>query len=478
MVVGTVTKKPVVKNSKKVEKKSPLQMMQPVSEDAQNDLRKSNEVIGLRVKDGRFTLISRKIFNIFLAKAQEMGVPGKNAPADFPNADQYYWMPMTELIKGNGYDGNNYERLTEHAIALQTLRIETRTASSWVSENLLSSVAIHNSRGQGDKNGSVHVGFAFPPQLSSIVLSPNNYTRFSLVYQNSLRSGVSLALYEIARRYATSPSHLTNRDTWEWWVHALSGTPISESVPEYKYYKRDVLNRAIAEVNQVTDINIELLEFKDGRKISEIQFRSHLSKQPALALTAEPLLDEVLVARVENLGVAREKAIKLCMSYEQSLIVDTLELVDTRVANKIGQKIQNPAAYFVDALENQYAHKPVALPASSSATNTNHTKQVLQAPVAAADSPGVLKERFVIHRAQRALKQFEELRESDRSALLTTFETVVDKAIKPYFKKSGLKNGAARTAFAIWYASEAWGTPTQDDLSAFAETAGLAATVC
>ena len=445
-----------------------------MSEDAQNDLRKSNEVIGLRVKDGRFTLISRKIFNIFLAKAQEMGAPGGNAPVDFPNADQYYWMPMTELIKGNGYDGNNYERLTEHAIALQTLRIETRTASSWVSENLLSSVAIHNTRGQGDRNGSVHIGFAFPPQLSSIVLSPNNYTRFSLVYQNSLRSGVSLALYEIARRYATSPSHLTNRDTWEWWVHALSGTPITDSIPEYKYYKRDVLNRAIAEVNQVTDINIELLEFKDGRKISEIQFRSHLSKQPALALTAGPLLDEALVARAEKLGVAREKAIKLCMSYEQDLIVDTLELVDARIASKVGPKIQNPAAYFVDALENQYARKPVTLPASLAATNTGDSDQMPPTP-AVDGAPGAMRDRFMAHRAQLALKQFATLREAERVTLLVTFEAVVDKAIRPYFKKSGLKNGAARTAFSTWYASESWGTPTEDEIAAFGAT--VAATI-
>ncbi len=50
------------------------------------EFRKTNEAIGLRVSEGRLSLLSRKTFNLMVYHAQKLGVPGQNAPIDTPVA--------------------------------------------------------------------------------------------------------------------------------------------------------------------------------------------------------------------------------------------------------------------------------------------------------------------------------------------------------------------------------------------------------
>lgn len=64
-------------------------------------------------------------------------------------------------------------------------------------------------------------------------------------------------MYEITKRYSTNPSGVTNRDTWQWWWKILTGAPDGATPPEYKYFKRDVVKKAVEEINSVTDVRVE-----------------------------------------------------------------------------------------------------------------------------------------------------------------------------------------------------------------------------
>jgi hypothetical protein len=82
---------------------------------------------------------------------------------------------------------------------------------------------------------------------------------------SQLRSHAGVALYEICTRYKDIGR--TARQAWRWWCPVLSGNPPSEKSArlEYRIFKRDTLKPAIAEVNAITDIDVELVEHKDGR---------------------------------------------------------------------------------------------------------------------------------------------------------------------------------------------------------------------
>jgi len=58
------------------------------------------------------------------------------------------------------------------------------------------------------------------------------------------------------------------------------------------------LKPAIAEINALTDITIELVEHKIGRKAGRLQFRVEQSVQPELEFPAPPVVDVELMSRI------------------------------------------------------------------------------------------------------------------------------------------------------------------------------------
>ena len=219
--------------------------------------RKTNEAIGLRVVEGNLSLLSRKVFNVMMYHAQGAREPGLNAPIDTPAAKKYFWIPLSELARDAAYDSKDVAYLKQQLENMQDIKLLMETERQWTSERLVSSVTLVNPDGLNKHSGQVWFGYAFPPEVHEQVMAPSTYTRLSIVYQSSLKSGSALALYEICRRYATNPSKVTSIQTYEHWYGVITGNPISISTPPvYKYFKRDTLKPAIAEINALTDITI------------------------------------------------------------------------------------------------------------------------------------------------------------------------------------------------------------------------------
>jgi hypothetical protein len=425
-----------------------------------NDLkefRKTNEAIGLRVSEGRLSLLSRKIFNVMVYHAQRMGKKGENAPIQNEVNQNYYWMPLADLARDAAYDSHATELLKEHVQELQNIRIFSETAVQWTSERLVASVKLVNPRGLKTKGSQVWFGFAFPPEVESMVLAPGSYTKLSVYYQALLRSGASLALYEICRRYATNPSKVTKRESWYWWYGALTGNPVGETIPEYKYFKRDVLRPAIAEINMVTDINIELIEHRQGRRIGELQFRVTQETQESLGLSAPPLIDAALVQRMMALGLSQEDACDLLATTEDSKLRATLELTEDRMKNPKAAQIGSPAGYFRHALRGGYA------------ANVDIAKKTLQKiprKPSVAESIEAIKASYVAERAKEAFSMYQELDPAEQGEWLARFkESGAAKAIN---LSRGLTSIMAKTAFSMWFAEQQWPEPTESDLLAFA----------
>lgn len=426
------------------------------------EFRKTNEAIGLRVSEGRLSLLSRKTFNLMVYHAQKLGLPGQNAPIDTPTAQKYFWIPLTDLARDAAYDSKDTELLKKSVQELQDIRIYMEDEKQWTSERLVSSVKIVNSAGLKRRGGRIWFGFAFPPEVANLVMNPGAYTKLSIYYQTMLRSGASLALYEICRRFATNPSRLTSRECWEWWYGALSGNPVTEGLPQYKYFKRDVLKTSIAEINAVTDIEVELIEHKQGRKVVDLQFRVNLNEQPALDLPAPPLIDAVMIERLMQLGIAQDEATTIFVSHDDATLRATLDLVEERMRSKKAPPLDSPAAYFKSALRNRYASpREVA-------------RQTLAAPKAepaiVSERGPTLRERFAARRARDATAYFNEIDAAERDDLLLEFEPAAPKVIATSLRRSGLQSKVAQTAFFSWLADRLWGEPTDKDLLSFAES--------
>jgi len=256
------------------------------------------------------------------------------------------------------------------------------------------------------------------------------------------------------------------REPWEWWRPILSGTPDTEAGDEakreYKYFKRDYLRPAIAEVNAVTNIFVELIEHREGRRVAEIQFRVTERKQPMLALDEHPnVFDSTLVDRMVKLGIPLKEAQTLYADSEENRIRAALQMTEQRMRSTTLPPVRSAAALFKDALKKGYA-PPVetveALPAGTPAKGA-----------AAATQPDDLKARllseYAAHRRKEAKALYDEQGEAEREVARESFESEALPALGA--RKRGLESKLAETAFFDWLAQKTWGEPTDGDLLAF-----------
>ncbi|HEY6965476.1 MAG TPA: hypothetical protein VI407_09675, partial [Erythrobacter sp.] len=96
---------------------------------------KANEAIAIRPKRGKLTLLSRRIYNVFLYHAQRQGVDR-----------QAYSILLSELIDDARFTSHNTELLKSHIRDMQATTIEWHTSSGgarqWTSTQLLGPVVI------------------------------------------------------------------------------------------------------------------------------------------------------------------------------------------------------------------------------------------------------------------------------------------------------------------------------------------------
>ncbi|MFM0050399.1 replication initiation protein [Caballeronia grimmiae] len=429
------------------------------------ELRKAVEAIAIQPKSGKITLLTRKLFNVLLAVAQQADESGDT-----------YRALLSDIVANSAFDSNDTALVKEHLRRMVSVQVEWSTGTSsqkpgrkWGISTLIADAEIL----EDPTTRRVWVEFSFAPKIKKKLLDPVQYARLSLQFQSQLRSSAGLALYEICVRYLTNPSHLTMRETWEWWRPILSGTPDTEAGDEakreYKYFKRDYLRPAIAEVNAVTNIFVELVEHREGRRVAEIQFRVTERKQPMLALDEHPnVFDSTLVDRMVKIGIPLKEAQTLYADSEENRIRAALQMTEQRMRSTTLPPVRSAAALFKDALKKGYA-PPVE--ASPTAANGAPARVGATGASAADDLKARLLSEFSAYRRKEARALYDEQGEEEREVARQTFEESVlpelGSHMRDDWRKRGLDSKLAETSFFDWLARKTWGEPTDGDLLAF-----------
>lgn len=316
-----------------------------------HDIRKAQQAIAVLPTNGsRITLLMRRFWNVLLHHAQQAGEA------------ETYKVALSDILNGGEFTSGDVE------LAKATLRSMTKTTvewnfigpdsddqsgsiNHWGISGLLADAEIYTLKNR------TYLEYSFSPKIRRHLLDPARYVQLSLHAFASLGSSTAAALYEVCKRYITNANGLTNKAEWEWWRPRLTGisNEDSDQTSLYKYFKRDTLWPAILEINANTDIDVELLEFKTGRKITHIQFASKLKAQSALDYSeSQPIVDTGIMNRILALGVDQKAAIRLYASRDEDAIKATLDYVEARMQRG---DLASPAALFVDALKKGYGRQ-------------------------------------------------------------------------------------------------------------------------
>jgi Initiator Replication protein len=124
---------------------------------------------------------------------------------------------------------------------------------------------------RGSKDGSGHVTFGFPPPLRPLLATPAMYARLRLAVIGQFRSKYAITLYELLEVYSNRESPVWHAAVED--LRALMG--VRNKMPNFKDFRSRVLDPAVSEINDKSDITVEVTEVKDGRRVGKIIFRVH-----------------------------------------------------------------------------------------------------------------------------------------------------------------------------------------------------------
>jgi hypothetical protein len=428
---------------------------------------KANEAIAIRPKRGRLTLLSRRIYNALLFHSQRQGVD-----------EPVYRLALSELIGDARFNSNNTELLKSHLRDMQATTIEWSTSSStlkrWVSSQLLGTVTIEE-EGRGRP---CIVTWSYPDEIKERLVKPHQYTRVLLEMSSQMRSYSAAVLYEIGARYLTSPGRLSMREDVVWWAAVLTGRSDIKEV-DYRFLKRDVISKAIAEIDALCDdFGLELIEHKRGRKIEEIQFRVVPKVQQRLDDLDAPnrnVFDLALVGRLIALGIKQEEAQDLYATTDEGQLRTTLDHVDLRLRSTVLPVLKSPAAFFKDALKKGYAVVSAPTATVPEAPRT----AVLALVMSEADRWMRIRELWENDRMDKARQMYAEMLAGMQAEARNRFEQQrlheVAAPIARAWKRDGPASRIAATTFYKWLAHDTWPEePTDRVLLDFALQRGVA----
>lgn len=411
--------------------------------------RKPVQAIHIAISGGIQNKTQRLAFNAMLKHALE--VQAKNPDKSIDT----YVISRTKLMRTIDYTSPNRKHLKETLVQMQTLKVQwdflrQDNEATWLSCVLLPVVGFDND----------HVIYSYAPQIKPLLFNSKIYAWLDLSIQRKMRLDASAALYEWVNRFRKVPSKLTNEMRWEDWRLVIYGE-VSETsaLREYKIFKREKLKPALAEINAESDLEVELIEKKDGgRSVKYLQFL--VKEKPLFVTEGDAERDTAdLERRLGEFGLSGREVKRMLQRYTPEKIGAHLQFTVDRVNDTNQKPIRSPIAYLKRALEGNYVPEPKpALPAP--APNAN-------------DSMKSIQEAFARERADEAAAMFAEMPETDQQGLVDKYnglQTVEGMKVPP----AGSKRLARHMIpFYGWLAVDTWGEPTSQEIFDFAIKSGM-----
>jgi plasmid replication initiation protein len=386
--------------------------------------------VGLIHCENKLTLIQRKICNILLFNA-----------LDKINDQETHEISLQKLCSLVGYNSNDTKLIKDSIKSLISTVMEwnlledskflneddyPEDAITWNASSLLAGASI--------KGGLIR--YSYSPQMKSVLSSLDIYGRINLFVQAKFNSTYSLVLYENCVRFKTI--HQTS------WMpldlfRSLMGVPV-DKYPAFKEFKRNVLNVAVKEVNQKSDIYIEPQFRKAGRSVSAIQFliTENSSYQPSFKKlhkveVSPPTAQQkstVLEILVSEFSLSEKQANQTLSAYTNDYIIEKINLV------KAKKNIEHLGAYLLSALKKDYqkgtgrpAPKLEKVPEASYLREAKEASEILP-----------LKKKYMSYRLKAYTNFIQQQAENVQAAIRDKFEQLLkpNAQVFRFYKKDGL----------------------------------------
>ncbi len=325
---------------------------------------------------GRLSLLQRKLWNVLLLNAYEKlrGV-------------RKHQIRETHLAQICGYNSHNraFLRNTLRSLAQTTVEwniLHDGGGDEWGVATLLASAKIRNGL----------CVYEYSDELSEKLYHPEVYARINLRIQRSFRSSYGLALYENCVRFRNTATRTTGFKPLSVWRDMLGVE--DGKYKDFRNLRRRVLDAAVKEVNEYSDILLSVQLQRKGRKVVGVKFDIEDNPQLSLDLDVDPRRPalEVIVEDKETLALPspvfervaafglEAQASDIISKYDEDRINGNLDIIEAKISR--GEKIESIPAIARDAIEKDYRPKKTKIEVDLEGQHIEAKKQQEAARVA------------------------------------------------------------------------------------------------
>lgn len=412
-------------------------------------LRKAQEVIYTSPKHGRITLVMRKAFNRMIQRAHEQGF-----------SNEWYSVPISELARNVEWNSNDMRSLIDTIDKMQTTLIKWEEINAQGKPELNSVQLIGEIKFVGDyradgRRVQTDLHYKIHHSVKEKVFNSKSMAVIDLDTQNRFKSSYTAALYELLMYVVaeTEPDaegvYYSVRMPWQEWRDLIMSSDASSYYDNAKYFTRDVLKKALAELHATLDHYEILAVTNPGRKLVDLAFSIRVKPQAPLPFDAvTPIIDTAaLHAGMTECGLDEDRIQSLFETGDFELIEGTIEYVRNRLRNPELEPLTHPARYFLSAFQGEYCR----------AAKTEGAKVVKPAPAekapprtAAKRSAAVLEKNSDSPMA-RGAAYYESLDPGVQVRLREEWAQHEASALQQQqYRKSGLKSMMVRVGFYEW----------------------------
>lgn len=405
------------------------------------------------VKNGQITGQQLKAWNVLLKNAKEQKDLFAMQSPNTEARNRTYRISRKNLMEKMGYANTNRKPFKEALTKMQNLTAQWDVLRAdgnnvWTSCVLLPFVSIDND----------YVHYSFVEQIEPMLFESTLYSKLNMDIQRSLRLDPSIRLYDWISRYRSNPGKLTAVHPWEFWRTVIHGEVDENSyLNTYKLFKRDKILPAIKEINDASDLLIELIEDKNGtRKVQKLQFKvvekPKLEGQPATDTSPDKEFN--IKEELKELDISNHYYKKLVEKYDDNRIYSNILYLKDRLKDPNMDPVKSKGAYLLQACEYNYA-------------GIQEKKNATKEPAPKGVSPAEILSLIKRAKVDDAIKMFNEMDMSTRNELIQKYNDQTDVSVSRIPANESDRMNIHMMPFYSWLAHETWGEPTAEEIIDF-----------
>jgi len=388
----------------------------------------------------KISLLQRKVWNLLLANAfSELG------------DKKSFSVRLSSLYQVLGFKSNNDRHLKDSLEALVGCTLGWNVlgkdkSNEWSVSSLLSGAII--------KNGVLT--YEYSSHLQEKLHNPSMYAKISLSIQNIFKSKHSLALYELfvdffdIKRQRGETPYIELND-----FRLLLGLAENE-YPLFKDLNKSIIKKAISEINQKTDLFIEVDYQMQGRRVTAIKFIIYKNKENSNLFNLliqdtktqpQKNKDTKVYRLLINHGFTDEEIKISINSYSEAHLLKSIQIAKDDFQNG---KVKKSLKLYTKAVIEKLSYSPLELENEAKKKKVQEEKKLADKAKKVIEN---FKDEYSKYKRKKILDILEKMPTADKKKLENDFEIYLEKEQTHIFsrhykgKKSIYESSVVKTYF-------------------------------